>query len=388
MVDSQNFPVDRFFVVAVHGGAGYHDPSQDSQVKTAMRLACAAALDKLRNDNGTAVDAVEKAICVLEDDECLNAGYGSNLTVDGQVECDAAVMDGRDGSFGSVGAVPGVKNPIRAARAVMDYSKRPDRLGRIPPMTLVSLGARQFAGSTGCEVVSPEILTSPKAKKEWQRWKTRLDDPADNITPMLRESIEDIHQRQDTVGAVVLDAAGHLAGGVSSGGLLLKYPGRIGEAAVFGAGCWAQNMSTDRTTNGMACSISGSGEYIIQSTMAQSLWREYHKSTEGDVHRLLKDVLTKFREDRDTERSAGVLMLTLEADEPGISPIPRLWCGFTADSMAIAYATSADPKPKVGCSLPRVVRSARLIHVSARQKSFAGRQPPVILKLSSPPYLY
>ncbi|KZT26681.1 N-terminal nucleophile aminohydrolase [Neolentinus lepideus HHB14362 ss-1] len=341
--------MDSFFLVAVHGGAGYHNPSDEKEVKKALCLACTAALARLQVDS-TAVDAVEAAISSLEDDDCLNAGYGSNLTIDGEVECDAAIMDGRDLSFGSVGAVPDLKNPIRAAHAVMKYSKQLDPLGRIPPLTLTSLGARRFASSKGCEVVSPGTLVSPRARRQWQTWTERLEHIMQG-NAVSSDGSQAIHDKQDTVGAITLDAAGHLAAGVSSGGLLLKFSGRIGEAAAFGAGCWAQDNSTDPIANGMACSISGSGEYIIRSNMAQSLWHEYHNSSDGDAHRVLERVLTESRYngrgDRNTEWNAGILMLTMEANGSGAPPTPRLWCGFTAESMAIAYATSINTKPKV-----------------------------------------
>ncbi|TFK54151.1 N-terminal nucleophile aminohydrolase [Heliocybe sulcata] len=340
-----------FFLVAVHGGAGYHAPSDEKEVKKTLRLACTAALERLEA-RATAADAVEDAISALEDDGCLNAGYGSNLTLDGEVECDAAIMDGRDLLFGSVGAVPGVKNPIRVAHAVMRHSKQPDSLGRIPPLTLASLGARRFASSNGCEIVPPEALVSPRARREWQTWKGRLENVTQGNAAFSSE-LHDLHGRQDTVGAVALDMEGHLAAGVSSGGLLLKYPGRIGEAAVYGAGCWAQDVSTNNISDGMACSISGSGEYIIRSNMAQSLWREYHDSPDGDAHQVLESILTKFRDDtretRETEQNAGILMLTMGVDEdrPTAPPTPRLWCAFTAESMAIAHATSTNPNPKI-----------------------------------------
>ncbi|KAH8119114.1 nucleophile aminohydrolase [Phellopilus nigrolimitatus] len=126
------------WLVAVHGGAGYHstNPASEKAVKHALRAACIAAFHSLKGSNAGAVDAVEHTICSLENAECLNAGKGSNLTFDGEVECDASIMDGEAQHFGSVGAVQGVKNPIAVARAVMDNSKRPQPLGRIPPLSV------------------------------------------------------------------------------------------------------------------------------------------------------------------------------------------------------------------------------------------------------------
>lgn len=121
-----NAPVN--VIIAVHGGAGDHPEEDERAVRRALRSACKRALDA-----HAPLDAAEAAIAVLEDDAVLNAGYGSNLTEDGTVECDAALMS-TDGAFGSVGAVNGVSNPIKLARRVLDAARAPGALGRVPPM--------------------------------------------------------------------------------------------------------------------------------------------------------------------------------------------------------------------------------------------------------------
>ncbi|KAA8516015.1 hypothetical protein F0562_019194 [Nyssa sinensis] len=110
-VDDRN---PRFFV-AVHVGAGFHSPSNEKALRSAMKRACLAAAALLRKGSGGCLDAVSAAIQVLEDDPSTNAGRGSNLTEDGHVECDASIMDGNSGAFGAVGAVPGVRNAIQIA---------------------------------------------------------------------------------------------------------------------------------------------------------------------------------------------------------------------------------------------------------------------------------
>lgn len=125
---------ERRVYVAVHGGAGYHGVVSEQSVKSALKRACARALRGSPLDDSSALSIVEQAIAILEDDECLNAGYGSNLTIDGTVECDAAIMDGLSGDFASVGAVPGLKNPIKLASVLLRHSREPDSLGRIRPM--------------------------------------------------------------------------------------------------------------------------------------------------------------------------------------------------------------------------------------------------------------
>jgi len=237
------------FLVAVHGGAGDH-PSAKSKVdeiKQALRFACTEAATVL-NNRSSALDAVVSSISVLEKDACLNAGYGSNLTIDGLVECDASLMNDR-GEFGGVGAVSRVWNPIQLARAVLEHSLVPSPIGRVPPLMLVSQGAYAFAVSNGVPTCDAAALVAPRCTAEWKNWKKMLVDSPPTPTKDLAVEMP----IQDTVGAISWDSGGKLAAGVSSGGLLLKYPGRIGEAAVFGAGCWSQSDSQI----GVACSVSG-----------------------------------------------------------------------------------------------------------------------------------
>ncbi|CAL1707634.1 unnamed protein product [Somion occarium] len=344
-----------FYVVAVHGGAGSHSRSKTytMEVKHALISACESALARLVQ-NRTALDATESAITVLEDDPSLNAGYGSNLTLEGTVECDAALMDGATGNYGSVGAISGVKNPICAARTVLRHAFISDPLGRIPPLLMVSRGAETFAQNQGLPCVSPELMISPRAQADWERWKTRLDSvcagidvPEDNFP--RSSGLRDI---QDTVGAIAWDPDGGLAAGVSSGGLLLKHSGRIGEAATFGAGCWAHQLASNDVScsfGGVACSVSGTGEYIMRCVLAKTIGEKLLSGRGEDTHDVLHEVLENFhvvcRSLGDNEAHAGVLLLVKERDEAG-TVNARLWCAFTTENMAVGYASSLNPQPK------------------------------------------
>ncbi|KAF8070624.1 asparaginase [Lyophyllum atratum] len=349
--------------IAVHGGAGMHSYTREKEVKQALRLACKEALKHSRgypmtpiqghaDDTAyTPVDMVGNAIAVLEDDPLLNAGYGSNLTLHGTVECDAAIMDGRSSDFGSVGAVSGVKNPIRLARAILEHSTIPDQLGRIPPLMLVAEGARKFAAANSTrlavETAPLDSLVSPKAREDWLKWKARIESPdADQTVPTT--CLTDI---QDTVGAVACQNADAVAAGVSSGGILLKHPGRIGEAAIFGAGCWAQYFLEAGIR--IACSISGAGEHIVRSMLARTIADSFRlaiaSTNDVDAHDILHRVLldnfwTPCRERGVVDPDVGVLLLMTEQAEDATNV--RLWCAFTTPSMAIAYASSINPKPK------------------------------------------
>ncbi|KAG6837498.1 hypothetical protein H0H93_008423 [Arthromyces matolae] len=237
----------------------------------------------------TSLDVVGNAIAILEDDANLNAGYGSNLTLNGTVECDAAIMDGHL-NYGSVGAVSGIKNPIRLAHAVLDYAKVPDLLGRIPPLTLVSEGAYSFAidkctkhaSQNPIDIVAKGSLISPKAREQWTKWKTRLD----NISSTDINDPTGLTDIQDTVGAIAYQKGDTIAAGVSR--LMLS------QAAIFGAGCWAQEFSKSGIK--LACSA---GEYITKSMLAREIANAFAAAIAqgGDIdcHEILHDVvLEKF----------------------------------------------------------------------------------------------
>jgi taspase (threonine aspartase 1) len=245
-------PAAPLYFVAIHGGAGYHPPSSDSSSRRSLRTAVSSALTTLTtvsSENGssghtpgtspTALDTVTTLIAALEDSPEFNAGYGSNLTFDGDVECDAALMDGgaSDGcyAFGGVGAVRAVRNPVLLARCVLDarrqqpYSHAGLGLGRVPPLLLVGEGAVRFAAERGV-VNQPAELVAPRARREWEVWRERWEqDQEERRMSAVGDptigfgadagagaDLAMLHARQDTVGAVVVQGdAGDVAAGVS-----------------------------------------------------------------------------------------------------------------------------------------------------------------------------
>src|SRR5215475_9556360 len=226
----------------VHGGAWDIPDDAVDACKAGCLRALHAGWTVLKN-GGHALDAIEAAIIVLEDDPVFDAGYGSHLTLDGHVECDAIVMEAATLRAGAVAGLRRVKNPIQAARAVFE---------KCPHMMLISDGAEHFASGHGVSLCDPEELVSPAEREAWLRCK--------------EDSHAAEHHRgheQGTVGAVALDQAGHLFAATSTGGTCCKLPGRVGDSPLIGSGCYA-----DSTLGGVSCT--GYGEAIMKIVMAKT----------------------------------------------------------------------------------------------------------------------
>lgn len=217
--------------VIVHGGAGAHEQDLVAEYEAGCRCACDAAWRILGN-GGSALDAVTCAVTILEDASIFNAGVGACLTVRGTVELDASVMDGRSLSGAGVGAVSTVANPVLLAREVLDDGRH---------VLLVGKGAEQFAIERGLPVVEQEYFMT---ERQLRRWRSRR-----GSTP-------------GTVGAVAVDRGGHTAAATSTGGIMFKLPGRVGDSAIVGAGTYADDRAG-------AASATGSGEAILTSGLAK-----------------------------------------------------------------------------------------------------------------------
>lgn len=163
---------DEVCVIYVHAGAGYHSLQNERIHLEACNDAAAIGMCIMKN-GGSAVDAVEAAIKLLEDREITNAGFGSNLAMDGVVECDASIVD-HFGRSGAVGAVAQIKNPISLARMVYEHTSKPLTLRRVPPNLLCAQGATEFAAELGIPILPHDMLVSPAAKERWLRWRADL----------------------------------------------------------------------------------------------------------------------------------------------------------------------------------------------------------------------
>jgi beta-aspartyl-peptidase (threonine type) len=257
---------------AIHGGAGVIEraslsPEQDAAYRAALAKALEAG-GKVLEDGGTALDAVQAAIQIMEDDPLFNAGRGAVFTAAGRNELDAAVMNGADLTAGSVAGLTTTRHPIAAARAVMEQS---------PHVMLIGQGADAFAASVGLEQVPPSYFFT---ERRWQGLVKLLTDQHQPIpdrpegappAPAQGMAANDpsappLNERKfGTVGAVALDSQGHLAAGTSTGGTNGKRWGRVGDVPVIGAGTYASNR------DGCAVSATGDGEYFIRATVARDI---------------------------------------------------------------------------------------------------------------------
>jgi beta-aspartyl-peptidase (threonine type) len=226
----------------VHGGAWDIPDDAVEACKAGCHRALTAGWAILAR-GGSALDAIEAAIMVLEDDPVFDAGYGSHLNLDGHVECDAIVMNGATLRAGAAAALHRVKNPIQAARKILEHC---------PHMMLVGDGAERFAKQHGVHLCKPEELVSEAEYEAWMRCK------ADEHAAENHRGHE-----QGTVGAVALDSNGALFAATSTGGTCCKLPGRVGDSPLIGCGCYA-----DANSGGVSCT--GYGEAIMKVVLAKT----------------------------------------------------------------------------------------------------------------------
>ncbi|XP_063139861.1 threonine aspartase 1 isoform X6 [Rattus norvegicus] len=255
--------------VLVHAGAGYHSESKAKEYKHVCKRACQKAIEKLQA-GALATDAVMAALVELEDSPFTNAGVGSNLNLLGEIECDASIMDGKSLSFGAVGALSGIKNPVSVAhRLLCEGQKGKLSAGRIPPCFLVGEGAYRWAVDHGIPSCPPSTMTTRFSLAAFKRNKRKLELAERVETDFIQlkrrrqsSAKENDSGALDTVGAVVVDHEGNVAAAVSSGGLALKHPGRVGQAALYGCGCWAENTGAH---NPYSTAVSTSGSPFLAS---------------------------------------------------------------------------------------------------------------------------
>ena len=231
--------------LVIHGGAGsmraeHLDPAQEKCARDGLEAALAAGSSMLEKQE-SALDAVEAAVRVLEEDECFNAGRGSVLTAEGCIELDAAIMDGRTRAAGAVAGLRTTRAPISLARQLLE---------RGPHVFLSGKGADQFARDHGFEQVDNHWFEVSERRRQ--------------LEELLTSDGFDDEVKYGTVGAVAVDVDGHVAVATSTGGLTAKRWGRVGDSPLIGAGTYADDRSA-------AVSATGSGEFFIRAVAAHQL---------------------------------------------------------------------------------------------------------------------
>ena len=243
-------------VLLIHGGAWAMPDAEIAAHERGIGRALEAGYSVLER-GGTAIDAVEAAVVVMEDDETFDAGRGSFLTRDGRVQLDALLMNGADLRTGGVACVERLPNPIKAARLVLEQS---------PHVYFVGTGAERFALAHGMKLCDNMDLVIPREQKRlYAAQAAELAGEADTTfsgTPAEFRAGAAALQSHDTVGAVALDGYGNLAAGTSTGGTLNKAPGRVGDSSLIGCGCYADNLSA-------AVSLTGWGEPIMKLVLGK-----------------------------------------------------------------------------------------------------------------------
>ena len=227
-------------IIIVHGGAGDWPSKLHKRGLSGVRIAADRGF-RILSESGSALDAVEAAIVAMEDNSVFNAGRGSTLNLVGEIETDAAIMDGKTLRGAGVALLSGIKNPIRASRAVMDKTVH---------VLIAGTAARELALACGLAKSNLRVPTRVEA------WKEGLRKLKSNRVPYLSGTRSDILQHflaksSDTVGALARDDDGNLAAACSTGGVSLKLPGRIGDSAILGAGLYADNKSGAATATGI-----------------------------------------------------------------------------------------------------------------------------------------
>jgi len=244
--------VKPIYGLVVHGGAGAPSnltPEEQARYEAKLHESLDAGYAVLEK-SGAAMDAVVAAIKVMEDAGMFDAGKGSVFNADGVCEMDAAVMDGRRRAAGAVTGLQHIRNPIELARAVME---------KTPHVLLMGKGAERFARQNGFEMLPNSYFQTERRRQQWGRLRRE-----ETNAPSKPHASTAPSAGMGTVGCVALDKTGNLAAGTSTGGLVNKMPGRVGDSPIIGAGTYANNLT---------CAVSGTGqgEYFIREVFGHNV---------------------------------------------------------------------------------------------------------------------
>ncbi len=308
--------------LVLHGGAGnitpgVLTPEKESAYTKKMNEALLAGYEILKN-GGNSVDAVEKVLRIMENSRLFNAGRGAVRTNKGEIELDAAIMDGRTLKVGSIAGVSHIKNPISLARQIMDNA---------PCIFLSGKGAEEFAVGQGIHLVDSLYFLSDEARAEIEKKNLEEKNKKNKTIKHKRTRHVSIVENEPTidkygtVGCIALDKDGNLAAGTSTGGIENKLSGRIGDSPIIGAGTYANN-------NTCAVSCTGQGEYFIRNVVAYdvSCLLEYKGMSLNDAaNYVIKDKM------KEIGGTGGLIALDRYGNISIIFNTPGMFRGFITD---------------------------------------------------------
>jgi L-asparaginase / beta-aspartyl-peptidase len=316
--------------IIVHGGAG----AINRTVEAAHRSGCARAAEAgaaILASGGASIDAACAAARVLEDDPTFNAGKGGALDERGLVSLDAAVMRGSDLAYGAVGAVAGVKNPIDLARAVLEDGRH---------SLLVGAGALDFARKRGIALADPARLVTRHARNEWRRKKNEREaealsgkrsEPGD-WTPVAEGDADAEHDEGDaplvgTIGVVARDRPGVICAATSTGGLTLRYAGRVGDSPIAGAGTYARD-----DLGGASCT--GHGETMMKTVLAYAILRDLRGVRAEDATAVLERALADAT--ARAQGKGGVIVLLADGTPAHARNTAHMGCAWRTENGPLA----------------------------------------------------
>ena len=307
-------------VLVVHGGAWAIPDDMVEAHLNGVRNASAAGWRVLER-GGSALDAVEEAVVVLEDDETFDAGRGAFLNRDGKVQLDAFIMDGSTLRGGGVGCVERLRNPVRAARKILSDS---------PHVYFVAEGAERFAAEHGITLCRNEDLIIPREVERLRAYQAQASNSSSNDgNDLFAPAIANDMLSHDTVGAVALDRDGNIAASTSTGGTLNKAPGRLGDSSLIGCGCYADNLSA-------ASSCTGWGEPIMKLVLAK--WAADKVRTGGSPDAVAQEAMQYLQ--RRLNGHGGMILL----DQRG-----RFGIAHNTPRMAWAYKNTEREQIGINC---------------------------------------
>jgi len=316
-------------VIVVHGGAGTWQPERSQPGLEGVKRAAKKGFDILKN-GGSAVDSVMEAVAVMEDDGTFNAGYGSSLNIEKNVEMEASIMDGKTLQAGAVGLLKDIRNPVRLARIVMEKTDH---------VLVVGEGAEKLANMSNLERRKP--ITELRLKYYEQQRKALIDGKFElpKLTGLIRSHPELFEL--ETVGAVAIDKNENVAAATSTGGFPLKLPGRIGDSPLIGCGTYADNQAG-------ACSATGVGEIAIRLVLTNTVcnYMIYGKTAQKAVETAIRLVNKRIP---DAYNSMGLIAVDVHGRIGAAHNSPNLcWAYITAETQeSVASLTAKIVKKSV-----------------------------------------